>query len=59
VTQVEQVFEQVASPLLFPMTTAAEVEQVRHLRASEGIQLKGTAVPMIASIRPRAHRGES
>jgi hypothetical protein len=59
VAQVEQVSEQVAAPLPFPMNTTAEVEQVRRLRASEGIQLKGTAVSMISSIQPRAHRGES
>ena len=56
--QVEQVSEQVAAPLLFPITTA-EVEQVRLLRVSEGIQLKGTTVPITSSIHPQAHRGES
>ena len=56
---VEQVSEQVAAPLLFPITTTAEVEQVRRVRASEGIQLQSTAVPMISSIQLRAHRGES
>ena len=57
--QVEQVSEQVAAPLPFPATTAAEVEQVSCLRVSEGIELKATAVPMISSILRRAHRGES
>jgi hypothetical protein len=59
VAQVEQVFEQVAAPLPFPITTTAEVERVRRQFASEGIQLKGTAVPMTSSIHPQAHRGES
>jgi len=59
VAQVEQVSEQVAAPLPFPATTAAEVEQVSCLRVSEGIELKATAVPMISSILRRAHRGES
>jgi hypothetical protein len=58
VAQVEQVSEQVAAPLPFPIITTAEVEQVRR-RASEGVQLKGIAVPIVSSIRPRAHRGES
>jgi hypothetical protein len=59
VAQVEQVSEQVAAPLPFPMTTAPEVEQVSCLRVSEGVELKATAVPMISSILRRAHRGES
>jgi hypothetical protein len=58
VAQVEQVSEQVAAPL-FAITTTAEVEQVRPVRASEGIQLQSTVVPMISSIQLRAHRGES
>jgi hypothetical protein len=41
VALVEQVSEQVGALLPFPMITAAEVEQVRRRRASEGIQLKG------------------
>jgi len=59
VAQVEQASEQVAAPPPFPMTTAAEVEQVSCPRVSEGIELKATAVPMICSILLRAHRGES
>jgi hypothetical protein len=59
VAHVEQVSEQVAAPLPFPISSTAEVEQARCRRASEGIQLKRTAVPMISSIQPRAHRGES
>src|SRR3954468_19586098 len=58
VAQVEQVSEQAAAPLPFPMTTAAEVEQVSCLRVSEAIELKATAVPLISSILRRAHRGE-
>jgi hypothetical protein len=58
VAQLEQVSEQVEAPLPFPLTTTAEVEQVRRLCASEGIQLKGTPVPMTSSIQTRAHRGE-
>ena len=57
--QVEQVSQQVAAPLPFPTTTAAEVEQDRRPPAGEGIQIKRTAVSMICSIRPRALRGES
>jgi hypothetical protein len=59
VAQVEQVSEQVTASLLFPVTTTAEFEQVRRLPAPEGIKFKGTAVPMISSIQPRVHRGES
>jgi len=59
VAQLEQVSEQVAAPVLFPITTTAEVEQVRRVRASEGIQLQSTAAPMIYSIQLRPHRGES
>ena len=59
VAQLEQVSEQVAAPLPFPITTTAEVEQVRRVRASERIQLQSNAVPMISSIQLRAYRGES
>jgi len=59
VAQVEQVSEQVAAPIPFPMITTVEVEQVRRLRASESIRSKGTAVSMTSSIQLRAHRGKS
>jgi 6,7-dimethyl-8-ribityllumazine synthase len=59
VAQLEQVSEQVAAPVLFAITTTAEVEQGRRVRASEGIQLQSTVVPMISSIQLRAYRGES
>jgi hypothetical protein len=59
VAQLEQVSEQVVAALPFPITTRAEVEQVRRVRASQGIQLPSTAVPMNSSIQLLVHRGES
>jgi hypothetical protein len=45
--QVEQVFEQVASPIPFATATSAEVEQVRPLLAWQSIG-KDTAIEIIS-----------